>query len=123
MTRRDLKAIRNALLKRLVDLQSLGPVEMPTASHAIESVDAAQAVQARETAAAEQQFRSDRIREVLVALDRLGGAGAGMCDECEREIPLARLKAKPEARLCVECQSHLEVSTKYQHASELQDVA
>ena len=32
------------------------------------------------------------------------GPGATHCDECAREIPLARREAVPGARLCVGCQ-------------------
>ena len=32
----------------------------------------------------------------------------GICEECEEEIPLGRLKAMPFTRLCVNCKSELE---------------
>ena len=44
---------------------------------------------------------------VLTARSRLPTAGAGtaLCVECGEEIPLARRRALPGVRMCVECQS------------------
>lgn len=44
------------------------------------------------------------VREILRALDRLGAPDFGRCEECGEAIGLPRLKARPQARLCIECQ-------------------
>ena len=54
----------------------------------------------------------DREREKLHAIDeallRIDEGEYGVCEECEEEIPLGRLKAMPFARHCVRCKSDLE---------------
>ena len=54
----------------------------------------------------------DREREKLANIDealvRLEEGEYGICEECEEEIPLGRLKALPFARYCVKCKSDIE---------------
>jgi len=54
----------------------------------------------------------DREREKLHSIDeailRIDEGEYGICEECEEEIPLGRLKAMPFARHCVKCKSDLE---------------
>ncbi len=49
-----------------------------------------------------------RIGEIQAALRKMEHAGYGYCEACGEPISLARLKARPTAQLCVECQSALE---------------
>lgn len=46
-----------------------------------------------------------RVRE---ALERLDAGSYGKCVDCGKELPAARLEAKPEAERCVECQQAVE---------------
>jgi DnaK suppressor protein len=46
-----------------------------------------------------------RLGEIGAALDRLDAGGFGVCASCGRDIPVARLDARPWANLCVECAS------------------
>ncbi len=46
-----------------------------------------------------------RLDEVNDALARLEVGTYGVCEGCARPIPLARLRAMPTARYCVECQA------------------
>jgi DnaK suppressor protein len=54
----------------------------------------------------------DREREKLHSIDeallRIDEGEYGICEECEEEIPLGRLKAMPFTRHCVKCKSDLE---------------
>ena len=54
----------------------------------------------------------DREREKVHAIDeallRIDENEYGVCDECEEDIPLGRLKAMPFTRHCVKCKSDLE---------------
>ena len=45
-----------------------------------------------------------QLDEVTAALARLEAGTYGVCERCARPIPLARLRAIPAARYCVECQ-------------------
>jgi DnaK suppressor protein len=50
----------------------------------------------------------EKIRNIEDALTRLEEGEYGICEDCEEEIPLGRLKAMPFARLCVKCKTDLE---------------
>ena len=54
---------------------------------------------------------SPRLREARMALLRMGSGLYGFCDDCEKRIPEARLRAKPEAIRCADCQRWQERST------------
>lgn len=55
---------------------------------------------------------SDRERQKLHNIDdallRMNEGEYGICEECDEEIPLGRLKAMPFTRHCVKCKSDLE---------------
>jgi DnaK suppressor protein len=54
----------------------------------------------------------DREREKIHSIDeallRIDEGEYGICEECEEDIPLGRLKAMPFTRHCVKCKSDLE---------------
>ncbi|QSV46435.1 TraR/DksA family transcriptional regulator [Geobacter benzoatilyticus] len=50
----------------------------------------------------------DKLRQIDEALLRIEDGEYGICEECEEEIPLGRLKVMPFARFCVRCQSDME---------------
>jgi DnaK suppressor protein len=43
------------------------------------------------------------LRDVEHALEKVGTDTYGVCEDCSRPIAAARLEAKPEARLCIDC--------------------
>ena len=61
---------------------------------------------------------NDREREKLVAIDealfRIKDKIYGLCESCEGEIQLGRLKVLPFTRLCVKCQEENEKESKRQ---------
>lgn len=42
------------------------------------------------------------------ALAKFDDGGYGLCEECGSDIGFSRLQARPEARLCIACQTRLE---------------
>lgn len=50
----------------------------------------------------------ERLRETLTdvddALARIDSGDYGVCEGCGEQIPIARLEARPQARLCMSCQ-------------------
>ena len=50
----------------------------------------------------------EEMREIDEALERIEKGEFGICEACDKTIPLARLKAIPYARLCVECKQNQE---------------
>ncbi len=62
----------------------------------------------------EQSLHFQRYEETLRRLNRLKQAMLrvetpeyGICEECEEEIPRARLRLMPESRYCVNCMNEL----------------
>ena len=43
------------------------------------------------------------LREIDEALRRIEDRSYGKCEDCGKKIPVARLKAKPHAKYCIEC--------------------
>ena len=52
------------------------------------------------------------LEEVEWALRRMDRGIYGQCERCGREIDFARLKARPSARYCMECQRLVEYSAE-----------
>lgn len=50
----------------------------------------------------------EKLRNIDEALLKLDDGEYGICEECEEEIPIGRLKVVPFARYCVRCKSDLE---------------
>ena len=46
-----------------------------------------------------------RLALINTALDTLDDGGYGVCIDCAKEISDGRLRAKPYARLCIDCKS------------------
>jgi DnaK suppressor protein len=65
---------------------------------------------------------NDREREKLLAIDealqRIKDKTYGICESCEGEIHLGRLKVLPFTRLCVKCQEENEKESKRQKTLE-----
>jgi DnaK suppressor protein len=45
-----------------------------------------------------------RLKEIDIALNKIKKGSYGICEKCKKNIPLQRLKVKPESLLCVDCQ-------------------
>jgi RNA polymerase-binding transcription factor DksA len=65
----------------------------------------------------EQEFTLGLIQNEEQALDQIGGAldridqgSYGRCEECQKDVPKARLQAIPYTRYCVDCARKLEQS-------------
>ncbi len=78
------------------DDQMLPQAEIIDMAQTIEQID-------RDRSLAEQGKRdSDAIER---ALAKLATGTFGMCEDCDEDIPVKRLLAVPEARLCTRCQT------------------
>ncbi|MEO6163259.1 MAG: RNA polymerase-binding protein DksA [Candidatus Binatia bacterium] len=58
----------------------------------------------------------DRERKLIFkiqqALERLEAGAYGICEKCDEEISIARLKARPVTTLCIQCKSDQEVEER-----------
>lgn len=49
-----------------------------------------------------------RAAEAVTAMQRIRDGTYGICADCDKRIPAARLQVKPEAARCVACQTEYE---------------
>lgn len=63
-----------------------------------------------ESAIGEQQHAE--LKEIEVALDKLKQGTYGICDMCEEDIGIHRLKVKPHAKFCIDCREIAEKNNK-----------
>lgn len=57
--------------------------------------------------ALEENLRT-MLEEIDAATEKIGKGTYGVCDNCGRDIKMARLERIPSATMCVECQERLE---------------
>jgi RNA polymerase-binding transcription factor len=57
---------------------------------------------------ANRNLTKNRLRQVIAAMARISNKTYGCCSECEEPISFARLKAYPEAAMCLACKSERE---------------
>lgn len=72
------------------------------------SSDAGEAITSAERNKAVLDSLADQRAQAAAALGRLDEGTYGTCASCGKQIPQARLTARPEAALCVSCQQELE---------------
>ncbi|MFD2178336.1 TraR/DksA family transcriptional regulator [Veronia pacifica] len=66
------------------------------------------AIQQQEMAKSNMVHVEQRLKEIAHALLRLEEDDYGYCESCGEDISEDRLRIKPEANLCISCQSKLE---------------
>lgn len=66
------------------------------------------AIQRQEMASAARRRLENRLRLVAEAVQRIENGEYGYCARCENPIGFARLKARPESRVCIDCQQQIE---------------
>lgn len=69
-----------------------------------EDTDFAQAISDREVSDTLVHLLSENREQVERALDRLRDGHYGVCEDCGADIPTERLRFRPEATRCVDCQ-------------------
>jgi DnaK suppressor protein len=55
-----------------------------------------------------EEHKQAQLSSIRHALAKLDDGSYGLCDNCGNEIPFTRLNARPEAPLCIACQTRLE---------------
>jgi DnaK suppressor protein len=45
----------------------------------------------------------NKLKDVILALEKIEIGTYGICENCDKEIPIERLKIFPEARICNDC--------------------
>ena len=99
----DLLALRQELQAALV--QSAGGAKTVDLDQPIGRLSRMDALQNQQMAKAGQRAMELRLRQVAAAINAVEDGSYGDCRRCDMPIGLPRLKARPEAPFCVECQS------------------
>ena len=102
----DLVAL-GAELRRLLTSFEEGaqPVDLDEPIGRLSRMDA---IQQQSMTQANKQAAELRLKQVEAALLRFERDEYGLCLECGDGVAFARLKARPEALLCIDCQSSRE---------------
>ena len=112
MNKKNLKYFKRKLTAQLQDLLAgsdcnLDDLKAPD-EHLPDPVDQA-------AYATERNFshhlcsRNNRVvREIEQALQDIENGDYGICDRCNEDIPIKRLKVRPMARYCISCKTQLE---------------
>jgi DnaK suppressor protein len=45
----------------------------------------------------------NKLKDIIEALSKMEKGTYGICDNCQQEIPLERLKITPSAKTCIKC--------------------
>ncbi len=114
LTPAQVKELKRALVKLRKELTAIEdgleegtrPVEPDSAIGRISRMDA---MQVQQMAQASRRAARRRLQQVAGAMQRLSDGSYGECAECADDIGYARLKARPEAPFCLDCQSRREV--------------
>jgi DnaK suppressor protein len=106
---------RREIHEKLRSLREQVPVDAPDVRDAEEqSVDDF----VQEVDLALMQMKSETLKKIDQAIVRLEAGTYGRCQECDAEIPPARLRALPFAALCRDCQEEAESNVRAQREAK-----
>lgn len=74
-----------------------------------DSVDVALDAEYHEISSQLAEVESTELAQINVALERIADGTYGTCEDCDRNIPIARLQAVPYATVCIKCQRQREL--------------
>jgi DnaK suppressor protein len=89
----------------VISVDSVKPVELDQPIGRLSRIDA---IQQKEMASTNRRNLAIRVQQVRAALSAVQRGEYGECNRCGEDIAYARLKARPEAPLCLDCQSEIE---------------
>jgi DnaK suppressor protein len=92
---------------------------LPVASHDVRDAEEQSVDEfVQEVDLALMQMKSDTLRKIDQAIQRLDEGRYGRCESCEQEIAAARLRALPFAVLCRDCQEQAEDNVRYEREAK-----
>ena len=98
----DLRALQGELQSHLeLSKQGAKPVDLDEPIGRISRMDA---IQQQKMAVSNREASKVRLRLAGAALSAIEQGDYGCCNVCDEPIAFRRLKAKPEARMCIACQ-------------------
>lgn len=111
----------NLLRRREAICQSLdiahSQLKATDASEVRDSIDFALDAEYHEISSQLAAVESTELAQIDVAMERIATGDYGRCEDCGRNIPLARLQALPYATLCIHCQRDRESAGPHESGS------
>ena len=101
-----LRALERELSEALASSRAHEPVELD--QQAFGRVSRIDAIQQQQMAQAARRAQTLRLSQVRAALEAIENDEYGICRLCEEPIAPARLRARPESPLCLDCQRQRE---------------
>lgn len=110
LTPKQIADLKKLLLNRRAELESLirgaeegaKPVSLDQPIGRLSRMDA---LQQQSMSQANRQVALQGLEQIKAAMHRIDLGDYGYCVECDEDIDIARLQARPEAPFCIDCQS------------------
>lgn len=116
MNQKDLKYIENKLSRQLEDLLGNGDCNLQgleqTESPLPDIIDQASNIADRNLSHVMCDRESFMISRIQQSLQDIAKGDYGICDHCEENITIKRLKANPVARYCIDCKTEIETTER-----------
>jgi DnaK suppressor protein len=112
MKKKDLNHLKKILIQQLMDLLGRSDCSLDgldaTDSNLSDLLD--RASQISERAFSHHLCSREKLymRRIENSLQDIEDGKYGLCEQCEEEISIKRLKARPTARYCIDCKTQLE---------------
>jgi DnaK suppressor protein len=116
MKKKDLNHLKKILIQQLMELLgrtdcSLDGLEVPD-NNLSDLLDRASRITEREFSHHLCSREKLHMRRIERSLQDVEDGVYGLCEQCEEEIALKRLMARPTARYCIDCKTQLEKKEK-----------
>ena len=116
MKKKDLNQLKKILIQQLRDLLGRSDCsldELNVADNNISDLlDRASQISEREFSHHLCSREKLYMRRIEHSLQDIEDGRYGLCEQCEEEISIKRLKARPTARFCIDCKTQLEKMEK-----------
>jgi RNA polymerase-binding protein DksA len=107
--RTELEADRRTLNEQITRLDAEFDEESRTRPTSDDEVDTGSATSERERTMSLARHARAQLQLTEAALERVERGTFGGCTSCGSQIPVARLEARPQSELCVDCQRAAEI--------------
>ena len=116
MKKRDLNQLKKILIQQLMELLGRSDCSLDGLDEAdgnlSDLLDRASQISEREFSHHLCSREKLYMRRIEHSLQDIEDGKYGLCGQCEEEISLKRLKARPTARFCIDCKTQLEKMEK-----------
>ena len=116
LTSEEISFFKSILLQQLKELYGKAAYSVAESvsqtEKSIDPLDQAIYESSRTTTLRLRDRESRLINKIKGALDRIEDGSFGICEMCEEEISIGRLRARPVASYCIQCKTKMETYQK-----------